>query len=401
VRSVSGPVRASLRYARKRRAAVAVLIIAIVVLGITAFTSYSQVRGLRRTEGQLRHLGPGVVPAFPYPIRCAGDEFGGPVPGPGGGFVVGPVPVPTPSTPASPPVCHFFSESEGIFGPPLPGDVFGFYDASGTPLTDAERVAKLETIRPQLEAVVSQGLREAGTELAPRRLLQNRERSAGTLWGVLFTVLFVSTLFGAEWRWGVWKTLLTHEPRRGRVLASKIVATWTLVAVGYAVVLLVVTGIDAVYHMIWSVHGSGGPSWASLGMGFLHGLPGLELYATLAAAFAIFLRGSMAGLGGPLLLLVLDGLLLTRFVWLRPYSPTQQVAALLPRIPSNEVVSTMWFGQILSKTVCTHSIGGALECNIINLKPIPPLTASLVLLAWIALACAWAYAMLRSRDVPV
>jgi len=72
VRSVAGPVRASVRYARKRRAAVAVLIIAIVVLGITAFTSYSQVRGLRRTEGQLQHLSAGVVPAFPYGIRCSG-----------------------------------------------------------------------------------------------------------------------------------------------------------------------------------------------------------------------------------------------------------------------------------------------------------------------------------------
>lgn len=399
--SAAGPVRASLRYARKRRAALAVLIIAVAVLGITAFTSYSQVRGLRRTAGQLQHLSSGVVPAFPYALRCQGEDFfgGGPVPFPPGAPVV--VPQPTPAPQASPPVCHFFSDSVGIFGPDLPGDVFGFYGSASAPLTDAERIAKLEQIRPQLEAVVHQGLQEAGAELAPRRLIDSRERTAGTLWGVVFTVLFVSTLFGAEWRWGMWKTLLTHEPRRGRVLASKLIAMWALVAVGYAVVLLGVTGIDAVYRAIWSVHGSGGPTWASLGMGFLHALPGLELYATLAAAFAMFIRGSMAGLGGPLLLLLLDGLLLTRFAWLRAYSPTQQVAALLPRVPSNEVVSSMWFGQILSKTVCTHSVGGALECTGITLKPIPPLEASLVLLAWIALACVWAYAMLRTRDVPV
>ena len=131
----------------------------------------------------------------------------------------------------------------------------------------------------------------------------------------------------------------------------------------------------------------------------------LELYATIAAAFAIALRTSFAGMGALLFILV-DGLATRRFTWLRHILPTQQIATLLPGTLFGERPGYAWWPLLVTgQEICQppRSVGpgtSIVECLPVRMKPIPHWRASVVLVGWLVAFALAAWAVLRARDVP-
>jgi hypothetical protein len=199
----------------------------------------------------------------------------------------------------------------------------------------------------------------------------------------------------------VWRTLLTHEPRRGRVLATKLTALWVAIGLGALGVLAFTAGLDAIFRRISDIGSSGGPGLATLARVSARSLLSLELYATLAAAMTMFIRTSFAGMGA-LLFILADGLTTRRFIWLRHFLPNQQIATLIP--PGSQFVETpgyAWWPLInTSGARCAPDASGSITCIETPLKAIPHWRASLVLAAWIAAFALAAWAVLRARDVP-
>ncbi len=350
MRELLGPFAASLRDFRKRRASLVLLIVAPLIMSITAFGSYQRLEGRRE---EVRQASAGDVEESA--LMCFFDE------------------------------CRFRRPGGEIFGSPFPrADLHG-----------SERQRLLEAARAEVVRALAAEVRALETEFAPRRLFASRTRTAGTFWGVLFAIWFAAAIFGGEWRWSLWRTQLVQEPRRGRLLVAKLTSLWILVAVGFVVALGFVAAADAVFRVIFSVEASGGAGFGTLAGDAARSLIGIEAYATLAASLAVVVRGSLGGFGAPLLLILVDGLVTQRYVWLHRVLPGQQIAWLVRSIPSEIVVSTMWWEPTRSKTVCVA--GG---CRHVPLPPVGRPVAAAVLVAWIGLATLWAYAALRSRDIP-
>lgn len=389
MREVLSPVRAALRAGRKRRAAFVLAVLTIIILGLFAFGTFMDLRQQRRFLNEALQNGgffglscdPGEIgggsPEGPQQLQC---RFMGPI-GPIG---------PTISESEVP----FLSKPEQ---PPPPN-----FDPGAT-----EREL-FEKYRAQIEPEFRRQIREFEGAYAPRRLLVARTRMAATFWGVLFVVMFGSTLFGAEWRWSVWRTQLTHEPRRGRVFGAKIAALWVLVAAGYVIVLAAIYGLDQLFRVLFDVTARGGPGYRTLAAELARGLLPLEVYATMAAVAATIARASVVGLGAPLAVLLADGLLTNRFSQLRPFSAAQQVAWLIPNPQQGgggPFAVLAWWPKITSKFVCTGvpqiQEGGLVDaCREIKLPPIPQGRAIAVLFAWMAVVLLAAYGLLRARDVP-
>lgn len=262
----------------------------------------------------------------------------------------------------------------------------------------------VEKVLPQLLPYFKADLARLGARLAPRALLRDRTEALGTFFGILFVVLIASTLIGAEWRWGVWRTLLTHEPRRGRVLAAKLGAVWVAVAVGAVVLLAVTASLDAFFRQISDISASGGPRTLTLARVTGRSLLSLELYATVAAAFAVVFRTSFAGMGSLLFILV-DGLASRRFTWLRHILPTQQIATILPGSIFSDRPGYAWWPLLETgaQRCETQTFGQGHEafiCFPVRMKPIPHWRASVVLVGWLVAFALAAWAVLRARDVP-
>jgi hypothetical protein len=268
----------------------------------------------------------------------------------------------------------------------------------GVPISEDDLRRAIPELIPEFRA----DLAKAEQRLSPRASLQSRARAAGVFWGVLFAVLTTSTLIGAEWRWGVWRTLLTHEPRRGRMILAKLSTVWTVIAIGYAVTLAFTAGLDVIFRSISHVSASGGPSIAGIARTSGKSLLSLEVYSTFAAAAAMTIRASLGGIAA-LALLLGDGLATAKWHWLRHGLPTQQIAHLLPAPADNFFGGGyVWWTPVTGGQVtCTTSPGGIIvECKELPLSIIPSWRAVAVLLAWIAGASLLAWVGLRSRDVP-
>jgi hypothetical protein len=281
------------------------------------------------------------------------------------------------------------------FGPPVDPSVVQGNGA--TPPDPQAQQQLLERLKPQIITAFHQFFAVVGREYSPKRIFLARARSLGSLWGVIFVALLGATLFGAEWRSSSWRTLLTHEPRRGRVLFGKFVALWLMVAFAFVVTLGLVSAADAIFRVIYHVGSGGGHGLGAITLGAGRALLGLEFFATLAAMFATILRSSLVGLGGPLAFVLLDGLASRHFVWLRHFLPDQQVAALLPHSGIYVDVSAPWWPRITYALKCGPFVS---DCRVINFRPIPPGRAAAVLGAWLFAAAIGAYVVLRARDVP-
>ncbi len=395
------PYRAALSQGR-RRSILLLLVLASGIFGAVAWSSYRPLereREFLRILESPRPLTEDTFADFAGGFTCSGPEFG-PKPGPEETAGVDPQaqptstaePEPEPPTPSTE-QCQLVTRDGLPIGPTFPVDFLEGFQLDPQ---------VLEQARPQLRAeqrlVVARGERA----FAWQRILESRIRAASTLLGIVFAVLLGASLMGAEWRWGVWPTMLTHEPRRGRVLGAKLGSLWTFVATGFVFVVAVCSGVDVVMRPIVDIDATGGPSVARLAEQAGWGLIGLELYATMAAALASILRTSIAG-AAALAVALGDFLLVQKYTWLRHFLPVQQIASLVPNPPEGNVSSGYaWFPQLAAATECITSPGGiVVECRDIILRPPPHWRASLVLVAWIVGFSMLAWTSLRARDVPL
>lgn len=380
----TGPYRAALLLGR-RRSLIGLLGVAMALFGVLAWSSYRSLDTERSFLRQLQagNIGPGAFAHFGG-LTCDG----GGLEAPSGGA---PVPVqPSEQT------CRFVTSSGQPIGPIFHGDPLAAGGLSQE---------QIRQVLPQLIEAQKQNVFATEKVLGPRAIFASRVSMLGTLVGIVFVVLLGATFFGAEFRWGVWRTLLTHEPRRQRVLLGKFIALWTLILVGFVGVLAVVSAVDIVMHIVSKVHASGGPGVVRLGSQSGYALLALETYATIAAALVIVARVTLAGMFS-LLMIVGDHFLVSKYHWLRHYFPVQQVGVLLSR---HMTIATgyAWPSPVTGGLVCPSSPAkGQVGQNIFNtcreivFKPIPHWRASLVLAGWAVAFALIAWSVLRARDVP-
>jgi hypothetical protein len=383
MREVLGPLRASLGQV-KRRSILVLFGAMLVVWGLITWGHYTEYRSqrdvvLRADEGRLRT-----------------EDFYRLVPG---GFQCGPDQEPTPGqAPPTTLTCQFTSREGRAIGDPFVMTDFNKFSAR--PGQEDPFITAVRDALPRLLPSIKADLARQAARLAPLAVLRDRAAALGTFFGILFVVIITATFIGAEWRWGVWRTLLTHEPRRGRVLAAKFGAVWIAVAVGAIALLAVTAGLDTIFRRLSDIDASGGPAVLTLARVTGRSLLSLELYATVAAALATTIRTSFAGVGS-LLFLLGDGLATNRFRWLRHFLPTQQIATLIPATTLGEKPGYVWWPRLTGGSdVCTSRGFGVVECVPVPLKAIPHWRASLVIAAWIAVFVLTTWALLRKRDVP-
>jgi ABC-type transport system involved in multi-copper enzyme maturation permease subunit len=393
----AGPYRAALRLGR-RRTLIILLGIAMAVLGVLSWGTYRDLNSERKFLHQLQTGRITQESFFRFGVACEG--------GPEGGVGVGGGPAPveggqepgavTPEKTVGLPTCQFVAPGGQPIGPTFQGDPFGQQGLSQT---------QIQQILPTLIEGQKQNVLQQETRLGPRRVFASRVHMLGTFIGIVFAVLLGATFFGAEFRWGIWKTLIAHEPRRGRVLLGKLVALWTLVLLGLAGVLMAVSVVDVVMRIVSDVHAAGGPSIVRLASQSGWALLSLETYATIAAALAIAARVTLAGLIS-LLMIIGDHILVDKYHWLRHYFPVQQISTLLPR-PRMIDNGYVWLSPVSGGVVCPRApANGQVDQNFFNLcreiifKPIPQWRASLVLAGWAVGFALIAWGVLRARDVP-
>ncbi|MGH2785654.1 MAG: hypothetical protein ACRDJ1_10360, partial [Actinomycetota bacterium] len=294
--------------------------------------------------------------------------------------------------------CFIGDENGESLGIEFPQPEFGPGKPIPGPTEIPPEIQALEGRLPELATALRGRLDEKETTLSPRWTLREHLRAAGTFWGVLFAVFAGATLLGAEWRWGVWRTLLTHEPRRGRVLLTRFGMLWSVIALGFILTMAFTAGTDSLFRAMSDVGATGGPEVAPLARVAGRSLLSVEIYATFAGALATIVRTSFAGIGS-LGLLLGDGLFVERFNWLRHYSPAQQVARLIPASEDTDVV--VWWHEIRTgASSCRASPDGGFLCEEKLLTPIPQWRAIVVILAWIAVVGLITAVFVKRRDVP-
>ncbi len=372
VRSALSPLRAAIGAALRRRSLLILLVATLGVFGLMSWGSFSDLRSQRNVldkaeRGELRGFD---VFQLRISTNCDGQT------------------------------CTLATEdgrSLGIMFPQPTQEEFSKFDPNQLP----PELEVIERNLPQLVDALRGSLDEREHTLSPGATLRSRIRAAGTFWGVLFAVLAGASLLGAEWRWGVWRTLLTHEPRRGRVLLSRFAMLWIVVAGGLAVTIGFTLGTDALFRALTDVDATGGPGIETLARSVGKTLLSLEFYASMAGALATIVRTSFAGIGS-LVFLLAEGLAAGRFHWLRHFLPAQQVATLIPQFAGVETTGYAWWPPVLAGSVsCSASPGGfEVICTETLLKPIPHWRAALVLGAWVLVAGLLAWIFVRRRDVP-
>lgn len=372
VRSTLSPLGAAIGAALRRRSLLILLVATLGVFGLMSWGSFSDLRSQRdlldkAERGELRGFD---VFQLRISTNCDGQT------------------------------CTLATEdgsSLGITFPQPTEEEFNKFDPNQLP----PELEVIEQNMSQLVSALRENLDEQEHALSPAATLHSRARAAGTFWGVLFAVLAGASLLGAEWRWGVWRTLLTHEPRRGRVLLSRLAMLWIVVAGGLAVTLGFTFGTDALFRALTDVDATGGPGIMTLARSAGKSLLSLEFYASMAGALATIVRTSFAGIGS-LVFLLAEGLAAGRFNWLRHFLPAQQVGTLIPPFAGADTTGYAWWPpELVGSVACTATPGGfEVTCTETLLKPIPQWRAALVLGAWVLVAALLAWIFVRRRDVP-
>ncbi|MFY9587797.1 MAG: hypothetical protein WAT66_10115 [Actinomycetota bacterium] len=382
MRETLGPLLASLGQV-KRRSILFLFGAMLVVWGLITWGSYTEYRSQRDVVQRAEE---GVLKSDDV-YRLVG-----------GGVSCQPETPPTGDQPPESLTCQFTTRDGQPVGDPF--EMTDFNKFTGQPGEEDPFVKAVRDALPRLLPDIKADLARQAARLAPLSVLRDRAETIGTFFGILFVVIITATFIGAEWRWGVWRTLLTHEPRRGRVLAAKFGAVWIAVALGTIAVLAVTAGLDTIFRRMTHIDASGGPAVLTVARVTGRSLLSLELYATVAAALATIIRTSFAGIGS-LLFILGDGLASRRFTWLRHFAPTQQIATLLPADTLGEQPGYAWWPLIThGPTRCAADSSGAVSCSAVPLKPIPHWRASVVLIGWLVAFALATWAVLRARDVP-
>ncbi len=331
LRELRGVFVASAGYMFRRRATWLVLAGLVLVLSVPAVSSYGQLRDLRHFR-RLAEKGE-INPDLPAVCDPEGDGL-----------------------------CWGISEA----GPP------------DRVLTDAERRDAVERLRPVAITQFTQLVSEAEQELVPSAVAATRAKSLGTGFGVMFAILLGATLVGAEWRWGVWRQQLPHQPRRVLLVIGKFAALWAAVVLVASATFLAVALVDLGMRIIDNVPSRTGPSVVAVLGDLMKAFLSLGVYATLAAGAATLFRSSLAGLAAPLFVLGVDGWLARGTGIFRHVFPAQQVVGLFPPEDIRQIAEgAPWWGPSTGPR-CVRGV-----CFNSPLPYIPTGRAALVLSAWI------------------
>lgn len=130
----------------------------------------------------------------------------------------------------------------------------------------------------------------------------------GTGWGITLAVLLAATLFGAEFRWGYWKTLVLHQPSRWRVVVAKFVVLFCLLLVGLVFLLAISYPVNWTFARIYDVDTVGrlAPPSALL-RELMRSWLSTSAFAALAAATTMISGLGLVGAGGVMLFAFADG----------------------------------------------------------------------------------------------
>lgn len=193
------------------------------------------------------------------------------------------------------------------------------------------------------------------------------------------SVVVGASFLGAEWACGAMTTLLTWEPRRGRVLASKVAACALSVAAASFAVLIVVA---LVLLPSAAAHGD----LSGLTASWWWSLIGLWLKIGALTAMGTWLGVGLAGLlrnsAGPVAIwLIFEFLIAQLLVLWRP--------GLFRWMPGANVQQFLSWDEVFGATVNGQTLFASFSA----------LRGGLVLAAYATVAVAASYAVFRTRDV--
>jgi ABC-2 type transport system permease protein len=113
-----------------------------------------------------------------------------------------------------------------------------------------------------------------------------------------FSLVIAASFVGAEWGSGTMTTLLTWEPRRGRVLAAKAIAISVLIAIAVALLIALVCVVFFIIAALRGVtEGTDGSTWWTLAGIWLRGAAIGVFAAMLGVGLATYTRNSAGAIG--------------------------------------------------------------------------------------------------------
>lgn len=200
----------------------------------------------------------------------------------------------------------------------------------------------------------------------------------------VLAMVVAASFVGADWGTGSTTTLLTWEPRRGRVLAAKVIVAASTLALAAAVLLAL---LDVVFLPVGMLRGTteglDGSTWWTLAGAWLRGAGLVAFGAIVASGVATIARNTVAVVGLAFAYgVILDPILgAIRQGRLRPWLLQHNVPRLLgfPDVPQPNPTP----GEIFAQQVAT----------------LGPLRPAVLLSIYAAVIIAAAYAVMRSRDV--
>lgn len=205
------------------------------------------------------------------------------------------------------------------------------------------------------------------------------------MFGSAMMLILGAVLFGGEYRWGTWNTLLVQRSGRVPTVLGKFAAT----AVALLAVTLAVTAVTAAASGLIALAAGRAAHWPGpltvaegVGAGWLVSMAA----ATLGAFLAVLFRGTGAAIGvGLLWLLAVENL----------------VSGIVGMMPGLKVLQRLLIGPNGGSLATALAPPGAGPSDIPGVVSVSgPATATLVLLAYVVVfgaATAW---LVRRRDTP-
>jgi ABC-type transport system involved in multi-copper enzyme maturation permease subunit len=263
----------------------------------------------------------------------------------------------------------------------------------------------------EFRAQIRQQIASDRKQIEDRRIQLSSKRSHryvlgyfGTAIGVSISILLAAVLSSGDFRWSYWKTLASHEPRRGRLILAKFISIWLFILIGLLVILALSYPLDALFARLYDVQPPRGiPAATDVAGRLWRAWLVNSVYASLAAAIVFASRSAIAGLAGGFGIFVAEGVASQRIATMHPVSIAQQVLGLFrPRTGLSsfaDVTSVQWFEPTALRTIAKTPEGFPVLMSR-AMKLVPTTRAALVLVGWILVFSAFAIAAMKRRDLP-
>jgi hypothetical protein len=251
------------------------------------------------------------------------------------------------------------------------------------------------TLPPDVRAMIEAQNAQIVAQMAAVRDLYVFPRSVVTMlvqgsWLFMAAAFVAASWIATEFDWGTLRNVVLFEPRRGRVLAARIVS---LIAVTL-VALVALAGLGAAMPLVMPTVGSGGPSGVTPGAVLLTAFAGLTwcvAFIAVAALAAVVTRSPILALILTYGYFLLESLVDNLTVWESWGSPLEWGRQFLLGFRLNALNV-----DVRLATGLDQPFEGAPSVPPIHLEPALGL---LVVLAWIALALGAATLVLRRADI--